>query len=110
MAVSHFMTKKNSMSAEATKAILAALVRYALIALFGFLVKAGYVTTDDLTTAVPIVVGAILVVASMAWRKIKTLARIDAARELPANSTTDQIKSRASANLADIAPITRVLP
>jgi hypothetical protein len=80
------------MNDQLLKSILTGLLRYVLIAIFGFLIKAGYVSLDQLETAAPIVAGALIVVGSMVWRKIKTRYQLQAASALPVNSTPEEIK------------------
>lgn len=80
---------------EVIKSILIAMVRVGLIALFGWFIAKGYVTEAQLTTAAPIVTGFIIVVVGIIIRKIKTKYRIEAALELPANSTPAEVKQLA---------------
>jgi hypothetical protein len=95
---------------EAIKSIIAGLIRFALMWAFGWAVKGGYVTTESLETAIPILLGGVLVIASMVWRKIKTRFQIEAASILPADSTISEIKSVANENLAELSSVTKILP
>lgn len=78
------------------KSIVIELVRYVLIAIFGVLIAKGVVTEGQLTKAVTIVAGALIVTATMIWRKIKTKYRLDAAIQLPANVSPERVEKLAN--------------
>ena len=95
---------------DTLKSILTGLIRYVLIGIFGNLIAKGYVTENNLLLASGLIAGALLVVGSMIWRKIKTRFRIEAASQLPANAGMDEIKELADKKLAKVSSLTKVLP
>lgn len=105
------------MDADLIKSILAGLVRYALMSLFGGLITAGYVSESNILLASSVLAGGLIVVGSMVWRKVKTKYQLENTAKLPAARNKAEVKEQIAQARQDTkemlgraAPITKLLP
>jgi len=90
--------------------VWAGIIRSILMAIFGGLVVKGYVTNDQLVLIAGALAGAVVVIGLSVWSKIKAKYALEAARDLPAHSTIEEIRTVANEKLADASVVTKLLP
>ena len=78
------------------KAVLVGIVRWVLTLVLGGLVVKKYLTDDQLSAVAWPITGAIIILASIVWSKVKQKFKFDTAVDAPANASVNKIKTEAA--------------
>lgn len=93
------------MDIQLLKDFMVGLVRYLLFGLFSGLIARGYIKNEQIIALSPWIAGLLIVLGSMAVRKLKSKYRVVAAIELPPGSTIPEVKQLA----AEKNPLPKIL-